>query len=94
MGGRAAVLGHMAWTVGRRTLEAYGLVVEAAASNLEEAAIAILCILPMTATASSTAYQEILGWGLVLAKAAAYTWGLGLSLAALGSVFRCGLSGP
>eukprot|EP00969_Alexandrium_andersonii_P145883 6452245-Alexandrium_andersonii.AAC.1 len=62
-GGRMAVLGHMAWTAGRRMLEAYGLMVEAAASNLEEAVIAILRISPMTATASSSAYQDILGWG-------------------------------
>eukprot|EP00969_Alexandrium_andersonii_P352715 15438298-Alexandrium_andersonii.AAC.1 len=73
-----AVLGHMAWAAGRRTLEAYGLMVEAAASTLEEAVVAVLRILPMTATASSSAYQGVLGWGLTLAKAAAYTWGLGL----------------
>eukprot|EP00969_Alexandrium_andersonii_P129199 5709586-Alexandrium_andersonii.AAC.1 len=65
-----AVLGHMAWTAGRRTLEAYGVLVEAAASNLEEAVIAVLRLLPVTAQASSAAYQDILSWGLVLAKAA------------------------
>eukprot|EP00969_Alexandrium_andersonii_P242165 10695702-Alexandrium_andersonii.AAC.1 len=71
----------MAWTAGRRTLEAYGLLVEAPASNLEEAVTAVLRISPMTATASSSAYQDVLGWGLALAKAATYTWGLGLALA-------------
>eukprot|EP00969_Alexandrium_andersonii_P156384 6913943-Alexandrium_andersonii.AAC.1 len=38
----------MAWTAGRRTLEAYGLLVQAAASNLEEAVVAVLRILPTT----------------------------------------------
>eukprot|EP00969_Alexandrium_andersonii_P235985 10418461-Alexandrium_andersonii.AAC.1 len=68
-----AVLGHMAWTAGRRTLEAHGVLVEAAASNLEEAVIAALRVLPLTAQASSEAYKDILGWGPVVAKAAAYT---------------------
>eukprot|EP00969_Alexandrium_andersonii_P049593 2176820-Alexandrium_andersonii.AAC.1 len=80
-GGCMAVLGHMAWTAGRHTSEAYGFMVEAAAGNLEEAIIAVLRILPLTAKASSAVYQDILSWGLVLAKAAAYTWGLGLALA-------------
>eukprot|EP00969_Alexandrium_andersonii_P011508 501038-Alexandrium_andersonii.AAC.1 len=47
----------------------------------------------MTAAASSSAYQDVLGWELALAKAAAYTWGLGLALAVLGGIFRSGLSG-
>eukprot|EP00969_Alexandrium_andersonii_P344779 15240782-Alexandrium_andersonii.AAC.1 len=63
----------MAWTAGRRTLEAYGPMVEAAASNLEEAVIVVLRVLPMTATSSSSVYQDVLGWGLTLGKAAAYT---------------------
>eukprot|EP00969_Alexandrium_andersonii_P128619 5683462-Alexandrium_andersonii.AAC.1 len=62
--------------------------------SVEEAAVAFWRVLPMTATTSSSAYQDILGWGLVLAKTMAYTWGLGLALAVLGSVLRGGVSGP
>eukprot|EP00969_Alexandrium_andersonii_P158275 6993519-Alexandrium_andersonii.AAC.1 len=92
-GGVVAVVGHMAYTAGRRALEAYGVLVEAAAGNLEEAVIAVLRLLPVTAQASSAAYEDILGWGLVVAKGAAYTWCLGLTLAVFTTIFRSGWNG-